>query len=262
MKRFLIIALCLFVPLLTGARARRLVPKIAAAGGSNITADLWQTFENATLNATNLDATDNCATGTWTVTDASSKLSVIGGAESATVSTVNSTADTGTLGLSYSLSGGAVAYLDYAPATAKNDITVGFWYTTATPAGWDAGPTFFVCWDDANGSALLVRDERDGGDSTRQLTFVSGTTVKFTTGITNATKYWISVRFVRNGTGKISIYNSSGVQQGSTTDITCNNYEVTRMFFGSGITITTQAQSVYFDDIVMNWTAPSNIIGP
>lgn len=239
----------------------RVFNKIAAS--SSIIADLWQTFENATLSGSNLATTDHNGTGTWTVTDASSKLSVVSAGQQTMISTVNGITDTGTLGLAYSLSGGAVAYVDYAPTSAQTDMVVGFWYKTATPASFDAGPTAISFFNDAQGDMLRMIDRKDAGSNVRELGFISSTTVNMTTGIADATWYWISVRFTQNGTGQIAVFNTSGVQQGATTAITCFNFNITRVKFGQcGNVITTQSQTTYIDNIVMNWTAPTNTIGP
>ncbi len=235
----------------------------AGGGGSNIIADLWQTFENAVLSGGNLSSTDHNGTGTWTVTDASSKLTVVSAGQETMISTVGGVTDTGTLGLAYSLVGGAVAYVDYAPTSAKTDLVIGFWYKTATPASFDAGPTAISFFNDAQGDMLRMIDRRDGGSGVRELGFISSTTVNMTVGITDATWYWISVRFIQGGTGQIAIFNTSGIQQGVTTAITCFNFNVTRLKFGhAGSVITSQAQNTYYDNIVMNWTSPTDIIGP
>jgi hypothetical protein len=231
-----------------------------------MTADFWQNFEGATLSTTDLAANDHTSggVGSWNTTvDLSSKLSLGGVGETATRSSVNGTPDNGVQGMAYSLGGAAEAYVNYVFTSPKTDLVVGFWYTTCDPNDYESGPTAFVLYEDSNGNALRMIDQNDGGDSTRQLAFLSSSTVKMTIGITNFTKYWISIRYVKNGTGKIAIYNASGVQQGTTQDIVCNDYFINAVHLGSNqVGFPTQSQTVYFDDWVMNWTAPTNTIGP
>lgn len=227
----------------------------AQAAASGITADMWQTFELASLTTGELDAHDNIGTGTWTITDASSKLSLSTSGESNTLHKVNGTSDTGTNGLARDWTGGIAAIVYYEPAAAHDTATMAFWYKSASPTTFKST---YIC---RVGSVQMigVKFARDGGNPYFKL-IGTGTTDGSAT-MAAATWYWISLKAVRNSTCTLKIYSGAGVLLDTITGTAANNTG-NRFYLGDASGGSDVATSDYFDDFVLDWTSAANPLGP
>lgn len=231
--------------------------KVVSAGG--FTVDLWETFEFDTLTVANLDANDNCATGTWAITDASSKLDMNAVAEYATISNFNSTADPDGYGMRYNNSGGQNAYLQYTFGTAPdaNPISVGFW--VYVPTGLPDYTTTLILYFYTTGEAsylLRVGIYREASTYIMAWTPSTGPTLP----ATNAW-YWVTLYVKKNATSYMRVYNSSGSLVGTEVNGTAGNFDLKFIQFGRRVGGDT-AVYLYYDDLVMDWTDATFPLGP
>lgn len=231
---------------------------------SDQTADLLLDFEDSldaiALTTTVLDDSTRHGTtwGTWSISDASSKLTTDNSGEqqaltSFTVNGTNYDDSGGARGMAYSLDGGAGGFATFTPSTTKTAMSVGLWYKTVAPAAYDGGPQFLQLWNEGFGNAARLLDRRNGGDSNREIALISGTSA--TINVTDNTWYWVTVNFIRNSSScEFELYDTSGVQVGTTQTFTCADTTVDSIRIGNISAITSQAQTAYFDDLVLDWT--------
>lgn len=226
---------------------------VAGGGGGGFTADMWQTFEFSAaagaVTAVLLDGTDNITGGTWVVTDTGSKLSTSASGEQAMVSQVNSTTDTGTLGLARSLSGGTAASVQYQFAAAKTTFSIGFWLKTVALGSFSTGYEVLNIKDNtgAVGNADGVGQLRNQGDGHQQIEYHGGGDFV----ITEGTIYWITVQWVKNATSTIKIYSTAGSLLHTGTWTGFNGDAVCFNLFGD---TANHAVTAYVDDVVVNFT--------
>jgi hypothetical protein len=233
----------------------------------SITVDLWQTFEGTAITQAQLEANDNCADGTWAVTDASSKLSRSATGEFATLEAINTVADTGTYGLAVDVNAlNAAAYIDYIPASDKTDVSIGFWFKApAAQIGTYNENDLLVVKSVTAQEGLYVKVANENADNL--FVYLYNTTDLYSASyvtIAGDTWYWCTVRTTKNGTNYLRIYNASGTQVGSEVSSPERfNENFHRFIFGSFIGIDhTNAGVYYLDDIILDWANATFPLGP
>lgn len=240
-----------------GGSGKTKVNPVVVPGG-NITADLWQTFEGGTLDASTLQANDNNATALWTVTGAGKDTN--SSAERATFSTVNSVSDTGTLGCrrdNSTATGSVLCDLNIAEVATQS---VGFWFQVT--ALDDGTYSRIIGFGEGSGGTLIVgmSIDRAGANYTAKL-YNTGAGSSSTITISAATWYWATLKVVVNGTCLLRVYNTSGSLVGSEQSLTGDNYH----FYYHGMPIsasTSGTGSTYMDDFVINKTTAAFPLGP
>lgn len=237
---------------------------------SDITVDLWQTFDFTTLDTTNLAANDHASVGTWSIANADSRLSTTTDSEKLLPGTVNTSLDDsgGTRGLSYVLNGtdfqeGTVTYTF---SSSKSAVSVGWWFKfpsgyvgsfeggqpdLITIEGGTAARALFVKLTDADQGQITLFTPEQGSSSPIN--------------VEPGTWYWITAYYGTGGaTHKLRVYNTSGSLVGSEQTRTGSTQLADFATFGnligdeSGVT----GAAFEFDDLVMDWSSATFPIGP
>lgn len=226
-----------------------------AAASSNITVDLWQTFEFDTpADATKLNAADSFTGGVWAV---SGTHSISTDAEQATLSTFNSTADTGnTRGIIFDHNENGRIYVDL--NTYPTTQSAGFWFkVTALDDG-----AFFYLYGLGEGTSpgtsniVNVQVIRSGAAYTALLKSASDSSAIT---ISANTRYWATVQTVKNGTCSLSIYSTSGSQVGST--VTVAGRDLATYYHSLGFSNSSTGVT-HIDDFVIDKTDGTFPLGP
>jgi hypothetical protein len=255
MKHLLIILLLLF-PIISHAadtdqrpiQLARMNPYVAGAVSAapactNITVDLWQ----------NLDATDflsNMPSG-WSKVDASNKLTMSTSGELSTLSCPGSVADTGTRGLAYDATGGAIARLLY--TSDHGTTSFGFWFKTGVHSTWYNA---FIL----NIESTVVITYGCGASCPNGYIYIYGGTGTAVS-VADNTWYWVTVKFVKNGASLMRVYDTTGSQVGNEMSIDTPDSVWTKAYFGIGDNLN-DTSTLYFDDIMMDWTNAVFPLGP
>lgn len=225
------------------------------AGGPNFACDLWETFELSSVTAAQLEANDS-NDATWVVNDGSGLLSVNASAERATISTVNSTADTGTLGLKKVYSSTVLAGLECRFAADHDNASLGFWFRFTAAIG--------------NNRILIRGQNNTGSDALDAIVLRSATSYLGwgTTGNSNGsalssgTWYWVTIQYNRNATSYLRVYDTSSTLVGSEATATAPNVTLRRLYpFDYNANISDSADS-YMDDLCVDYTDATFPLGP
>jgi len=237
--------------------AQRIAPS-GGGGGGNITVDLWSPMETASPDATTLKAAATggaVASSSWLCTGSQATST---SAERATISTVNTVADTGTYGYrgNHNTPNRVRIDLNTYPTTQST----GFWYqctvldnntyTQVAGLGESEAPSAVIA---------LVRVENNGGTYTIFLSHSGGNSGTIT--ISAATFYWVTVKYIQNGTCSISVFNTSGSQVGSTQTLAGQNKSPFYHNFGC-LTSLSGSGDDYIDDYVIDKTTAAFPLGP
>lgn len=224
---------------------------IVTGGGANIVVDMWMTFElNADCTALELDKSDGVAGANWVAADSQSKLNCTStAATKATLSTVNGSADAGTKGLVIDLSGSAGSYVTFTSPTPHDNVSVGFWWQSPADAG-----SHFQYFIEIGGELIYFF----GG--TGIVNWNSGSSGSIA--VLQSTWYWVTIKTIRNGTASLALYDTAGVQVGSTSTKSWANVQTQVFSFGSLFGAGSAGGISYIDNIVMDWTNATFPLGP
>lgn len=225
---------------------------LGGGGVGDITVDLHQTFEFATVDQTSLEANDNNVAAVWSVIGTPPTTNV--SAEKATISDVNGVSDAGTLGLVVDNDVGGTPRLDL--FTYPDTQSVGFWVKTA-PTNNTYVPIYSV--GEGGGESSSICYVRCTNTSSVLAFTITGTTTSSDVVVSTGTWYWITVRFTKNGDCKLRVYNDSGSLVGSEQTVTGNN--LNPYYHGLG-GAGTSAISSLFDDFVVNYSTAPFPLGP
>lgn len=245
----------IFLALLTVAQAQwqAVLSGSTPSSAANMTVDFWQDYEfNATVDATALAAHDHVVDGTWSVTDSLTQLSTNTSAQKATISTINGSSSAGTYGLKLSGVNVAASYIRYDPASAKTSMSMGFWFY-ATSSAIDYRVEFIYI--DPLGQEVFF----DRSSGVYRFYWTAGTATAIT--FSPDTWYWVTIKYVKNGTGQLRLYDTSGVQVGSETTTSISNSNMGQFYFGQ-LSATAISGTVYTDNWVIDWTTATYPLGP
>jgi hypothetical protein len=164
----------------------------------------------------------------------------------------------GSYGMSVATGSTSLAYVDYTFTPAKSSFSMGMWFKSGTYAAWAGDRWIIDVHNDAQGNLIIVKEGNSAGDDSRRVMWtVDGDVVA----IADATWYWITLKFVKNGTSTCAVYNTSGTQIGSTMsfsttpDFDCNTLQI--ITYG-----TETSTAVYYDDVYIDWTNAVFPLGP
>ena len=202
--------------------------------------------------------------GSWSISDSSNKLNVSSSGEKQAL--VDFTANSTTYddafnqrGMGFSLNGGNPGFATFTPSTSKSAMSIGMWYKTVDPDSWDSGPLFLNLWSDSLGNLVRLYD-RNNASNVREIGLISATSTEIS--VSDNTWYWVTLKYVNNSSScQFALFDTSATQVGTTQTFTCPNYNVDLIKIGSTDTITSQAQTAYFDDLVLDWTAQAFPLG-
>lgn len=245
MKKIIGFWLMVAVAILPCEARRRWIPPMVSGATTNLTANTWQSFEFATLTTGNLSGSDHNGANTWTITDASSLFTAaVTSAQHNMISTVNTVADTGTRGLSWTWSAAATSFLQCQLNTAPGSSpgSFGFWFFIPTTSADFSGTKIFTAY---NVGAIFIR--RNGGTL-----YINGDAGLTGVNPTDNAWYWITAQFQQSSTCTIRVYNASGVQVGS--DVTFAGLGGSLGYFMVGCLDTTPSNGLVFkyDNVVFN----------
>ena len=191
------------------------VTRNVAGAASNLTVDLWQTFES-TLDAGGLAATDNTVLSvTWTVTGVGKSMNA--SAQQTMLSTVNTVSDTGTQGMVVDNNTGSGS-IQLEITGGGTSETIGFWLNVT--ALTDATETIVYAAGETATADSIVQVSTKRSGSTYTLHIDNTTAESSTITISAATWYWVTAKVVRNGTCLLRVYSTSGTQVGSEVSVT------------------------------------------
>jgi hypothetical protein len=230
-------------------------------GGSNFTADLRLPFEFATpANQAAWDAAlegdDNSAL-LWAVSSDVTLLSTTASGERATVSTFNSTSDTGSLGFARAYSSNLVNHIEVNTGADKTAASFGMWFKySGTPT---ITKIFFRVFNAVGNDVIVVRLV----PSTRYVQIDGTTTATNGTALTVDTFYWVTCQANRNGTSYLSVYDTAGALVGSTASVTTANNAIRRVsLFDYNAPGLDTGVTLYLDDFVYDGTSATFPLGP
>lgn len=238
-----------------GSSQQMLMASMAAAAGSNITADMWQDFEFATLSTGNLAANDHSASGSWSIADAGSKLSTNASGQKALISTVGGVSTAGTLGLKLDYNGTNAAYLQFNPTSyGANPVShLTAIYVPALPADG----IYEVAW---SYPILHVEVRRSGATHQVFLSNANGSSSGIT--VTADAWYYFTWKAQRNATCRLRVYGMDGVQVGSEATLLGGDADYTNPLFGESNGHTARAVVFYFDNFCIDSTNAVFPLGP
>lgn len=225
-------------------------------GVPDITAQVWQTFDFATLSGANLNANDHTSDGTWpTPTDTGTALSMSTSGVKALVSTVGGVSTGGgTYGLAMDFGGVAASYVQYNPTSyAANPISYLGAIFLPTLAS-DGDVEIFYAYDVGR-----VLYQKNGSTYTLRLNSSAGSSSAITV-TANAWSY-LSLLFQRNSTCRIRVFNAAGVAVGSEQTITGSNNAQSNPIFGNTNAHVANAGIFYYSNWCIN-TSGTYPLGP
>jgi hypothetical protein len=251
---------CLALCLLAGASA--------VAQGSNIVANIWQTFEFDSLNATNLNANDGITgSGSWSVVGASA-FSINTASEHPTPGTINSTPDAGSRGLVHngSSTGDARVLWSFDSTSRPGALSFGFWFKVGSAfVGSFDEHDIFVARRNLGGTNYYVKLS-DNGNNPRIYLFAEDKDYSPGITINPETWYWITGKWVLNTDLSLRVYNDAGVQVGTQQRYTgsANSDRIIHFAVGSwiGPTDGNTEGVLRFDDFVVDWADATYPLGP
>jgi len=213
---------------------------------SDITAQVWQTFDFATLSTGNLAANDHTADGSWTLNDSGTKLSMSTSGVKALVSTVNGVSTAGaTYGMAMDYNGTATCDAQYNP-TSYGANAISYVGAIFVPAfGSDANFEVFWAYN-----VVHLRYRRISAAYTFDLTSGAGTSSGIS--VTAGAWYYVAVLAQQNATCRLRVYDASGVQVGSEVTSTGSNAAQTNALFGESNTHTAQTGVFYYANWCIN----------
>lgn len=131
--------------------------------------------------------------------------------------------------------------------TAVANVSVGFWFRTASLSQWDFGPNVFSFLDASNNEIGKFAYKREGGDAFLRIEGDGGND-DFT--CSDNTWYWIAIRYANGGNIVAEIYDESQTLVDTlTTAAYALNCQAVRIGVSSGPT--NLAVTVYVDDFVL-----------
>ncbi len=226
-----------------------------SSGGSDITAATWQTFDFSTLSNANLLANDHNGTGSWTVTDGGTVLSMSTSGPQALVSTVNGSSTAGgTYGLAMAYTGTLACQAQYNPASSYGSNATSFCGAIITTAMTLDADVELAYW--YNVAHLKYRKS----GSTYSF-LISGTGDSGTITITAGTAYILSLLVQQNATCKLRVYTTAGVQVGSEVTCTGSNSALSNPIFGETNTHVANTGTFYYSNWCIN-TSGTYPLGP
>ncbi|MBS0328225.1 MAG: hypothetical protein JSR30_00100 [Proteobacteria bacterium] len=232
---------------------------VSSSAPPDITADLWSPMETASPSATTLKAAASggaVAASAWSTTG--TQVTSTSAQHALPFSTINGSATTGTYG--YVGNHDVPAYFTIDLNTYPTTQSVGFMvYVTALTDGTYTNPWVFGESTAPGLSIVSLRIERSGSTYTAYL-FNSGGT-SGTVPISIATWYWVTVKAVQSGTCSLAIYNTSGVQVGSTQTLTGTSNQPFYHSLG-GIASSSSTGDTYIDNFVIDKTTATFPLGP
>lgn len=230
---------------------------------ADITVDLWQDFEFATLNTTNLAANDHVTGGTWTITDPNSRLSTSTSAEKVSPGTFSGNSDaSGARGLRYEspvdFQEGIVTY-EYASTHAT--VSFGFWFKFPAEyvGSFEGGQPDIIYVENALGTNELYVKLWDDGSSHLVL-FTAEAGYSTNVNVSPDTWYWITVKY--STTHTMRVYDEAGAQVGTEKTRTGSAQVSTQASLGNLIGDEGGGGPFDYDDWVMDWTDATFPLGP
>lgn len=219
------------------------------------TRNMWVNFESLTNGSApsgaNLIASTSGDAGSWDTSQQAGLMNASATGQSPT----SAFGDAGVRGLSYDLSNGGVGYTEWNLPANKTQLSIGMAYKTGGNfAANQEGPHCLTLFNFGFGNMMRLSDERDGASNQRQIR-VSPDVVAVA--VADNTWYWIAWSWQQNSTGTLSIYTLPGLTLvGSVSYTDSTNVAAQGVLFGNtsatpGIT----AQTIYFDNFVISYTA-------
>lgn len=259
MKRFLILTLCLVLPVSAQLPnpvqlAATVQPPATGGGGNNLVVDLWQDFEGA-LDAAGLEANDHNASATWTVTGVGKTVDAA--AQMDMISTVGGVTDTGVQGLVMD-NNTATGVIQCELSTAPTTQTVGFWFRSTAMTDGGSDPIYSAGETSTTDAIIRFRMNRSG--STYTVHLFNGTSTSGTVTISINTAYWATLKVVRNGTCLMQIYDTGGSQVGSEQSLTGQDRQFFYHLFPGAAFSSTGARHV--DNFVIDQDGATYPLGP
>jgi hypothetical protein len=236
---------------------------------------LWATFPGFTYNqfnnfeqcsngnlsaATCLTNSDAIATGTWSLNQAHTYLSVQAAAQGTELGT------SGSHGFQYSgntslETGPAPDVADYALPSGQGTVVLSFFLRTG-----NCTTSFTECnhdvvfFNSGFGDLTRIADELSSFDNTRELRISNCSTSVSTcrVAVSDSTGYWVSFRYIQNGSSDLHVYNTSYNSVGTATYAFNTNQTVTDILMGGNIATTYNTTfTFYVDDLTICWNTCS-----
>ncbi len=238
----------------------------AAATFPYITYDMWLDFEACTAAVAPttgcLGSSTHGAAGTWSINDPSALLTI----QTAAQAPDSALGDTGTKGMAINLN--KVLYdVGYARLDLPSNYTAlsfGLWYRTAQPNVVNTeGPHFITLYNEGYGQLERLSDERDSYSDDRVIRvspFADPTHgLEFEILVDDNTWYWCTMKWVKNGPGAFSLYDTSLILLGNVTFTDSTNVNVETILLGNsqattGGTIGSSGTTAYFDDLIVDYS--------
>ena len=228
-----------------------------------ITYDMWLDFEATQCTALAaptvacLTNSTHGAAGTWSIADTNSLLTIQTAAQAP-----KPTGDTGTKGMAINLTKvlGDVGYTQLDLPSDYTALSFGLWYRTAQPTTFTEGPHFITLYNGSIGRLEALADERDSSSDDRVIRLSPFAGSAYEIPVDDNTWYWCTMKWVKNGTGAFSLYDSSLNLVGNLTFVDAgSNVNVQSILLGNaqattGGTLGSSGTTAYFDDLIVDYT--------
>jgi hypothetical protein len=231
------------------------------------TVDFWETFDFSSLTTGNLDSNDSAAEGTWSITDASSRLSLSDTGEKQAPGIFNGEDDDeGTHGLGYTNSGTAhqSGFVRYDFAAGKSSgLSWAFWFYAPSAMVGTWGEHDICSMYNATESDDVFIKANDSADGTNLDLFIHNSAAYSTNKVTLPELdkwYWIAAQWLPGVSWKFSVFNEDMDLVGEVThQTTPTTDDLDFIIIGSytGASTSGMGGTMWFDDLVMDWTSPS-----
>jgi hypothetical protein len=234
-----------------------------AAGGTapaSITVDMWQDFEfDGSITAASLNSNDHTSAGSWSVSADQSPVWTTTSDEKTTTSSINSTADTGTRGMRRSFTNAATSYVQYNLPSTKTNISVGFWWRAPDTPSWAGGNKIVYAYP----VATVKFTQQGAASQPKILLAAGGTDGTVSSALTPNNWYWITAKFVRNGTCSCTVYDSAGAAIATQPgDVTGLNNAIENTLIGDNNAHIAANTFSSIDDVVVDYTDATYPLGP
>jgi hypothetical protein len=238
-----------------------MLPRAAAgSAAASITVDMWQDFEfDGSITAASLSSNDHTSAGSWSVTTNQSPVWTTTSDEKTTTSSINSTADAGTRGMRRSFTNAATSYAQYNLPAVKTNISVGFWWRAPNTPSWAGGNKIAYAYN----VAMVKFTQQGTAGQPKILLGYGGSEGTVSSALTPNNWYWITAKFVRNGTCSCTIYDSTGAAIATQPgDVTGLNNNIESLLIGDNNAHIAANTFSSIDDVVVDYTDATYPLGP
>jgi hypothetical protein len=159
----------------------------------------------------------------------------------------------GSASMSVAANGGTAAYLGHDPSV--DNWSVGFWVRTQDyTSTWEYGPDLQAGFGAPTLSRIITIREYMGDVHNLIVRWGGTDAYNDTLEVSDATWYWVTMQYNRDATSYVRIYSVAHALLGDYSQDLGDIVDAAA-YFRIGVVEGTNAYTVYYDDLVMDWTS-------